>query len=157
LKSKNEEIVAIDSTSFFRKFCNFSPNLSTKIHTTVDENGIPIRILLSYGNVHDVQLAGELIENLNGKTALEDRGYDSEDFRKIIQNPCIPGRKNRKIEIQYDKELYKKRNVVERFFLKLKSFRENATMYEQKAQNFLILVFLASSIVITRSSSIHVC
>lgn len=92
-----------------------------------------------------------MIENLNVKTVLGDRGYDSYDFRKLIKNPCIPGRKNRKTEIQYDKELYKKRNVVERFFLKLKAFRKVATRYEQKAQNFLSLVFLASSIVIIRS------
>lgn len=101
-------------------------------------------------------MAGELIENLNVKTVLGDRGYDSDDFRKIIQNPCIPGRKNRKIEIEYDKELYKKRNVVERFFLKIKAFRKVATRYEQKAQNFLSLVFLASSIVVMRSFSVHV-
>ena len=101
-------------------------------------------------------MAGELIENLNVKTVLGDRGYDSDDFRKIIQNPCIPGRKNRKIEIEYDKELYKKRNAVERFFLKIKAFRKVATRYEQKAQNFLSLVFLAPSIVVMRSFSVHV-
>ena len=96
-------------------------------------------------------MAGELIENLNVKTVFGDRGYDSDDFRKIIQKPCISGRKNRKIEIEYDKELYKKRNVVERFFLKIKAFRNVATRYEQKAQNFLSLVLLATSVVIVRS------
>ena len=101
-------------------------------------------------------MAGELIEDLNVKTVLGDRGYDSDDFRKMIENPCIPGRKNRKIEIKYDKELYKKRNVVERFFLKLKAFRKVATRYEQKAQNFLSLVFLATSIVVMRGFSVHV-
>ena len=97
-----------------------------------------------------------MIENLQVKTVLGDRGYDSDDFRKMIENPCIPGRKNRKIEIKYDKELYKKRNVVERFFLKLKAFRKVATRYEQKAINFLSLVFLASSIVVMRGFSVHV-
>ena len=63
-----------------------------------------------------------MIENLNVKTVLGDRGYDANWFRKIIQNPCIPGRKNRKIEIEYDKELYKKRNVVESFSSKSKPF-----------------------------------
>jgi len=101
-------------------------------------------------------LEGELIESLNVKTVLGDRGYDSDDFRKMIENPCIPGRKNRKIEIEYDKELYKKSNVVERFFLKLKAFRKVATRYEQKAINFLSLVFLAASVVVMRGFSIHV-
>jgi len=107
--------------------------------------------LLSCGNVHDIKLAGKLIANLKKKTVLGDRGYDSDDFRKMIENPCIPGRKNRKIEIKYDTELYKKRNVVERFFLKLKAFRKVATRYEQKANNFLSLVLLAASVVIVRS------
>ena len=112
---------------------------------------MPMRILLSPGNVHDIKLSGKLIANLNVKTVLGDRGYDSDDFRKMIEKPCIPGRKNRKIEIEYDTELYKKRNVVERFFLKLKAFRKVATRYEQKAQNFLSIVFLAASVVFVRS------
>ena len=68
--------------------------------------------------------------------------------RHIIQIPCIPGRRNRKIPIIYDKELYKKRNVVERFFLKIKSFRKIATRYEQKALNFLSMVKLATFVVV---------
>ncbi len=68
--------------------------------------------------------------------------------RHIIQIPCIPGRRNRKIPIIYDKELYKKRNVVERFFLKIKSFRKIATRYEQKTLNFLSMVKLATFVVV---------
>jgi transposase len=111
---------------------------------------VPIRILLSAGNIHDVKLAGELIENLSVKTVLADRGYDSDDFRNTIENPCIPGCKNRKVEIKYDKEIYKKRNVVERFFMKIKRFRRISTRYEQTASSFLSMVKLVSSIVIMR-------
>jgi len=124
---------------------------TTKIHAIVDEKGVPIRILLSCGNVHDIKFAGKLIENLNVKTVLGDRGYDANWFRSMIENPCIPSQKNRKIPIVYDKELYKQRNAVERFFMKLKAFRKVATRYEQKAQNFLSLVLLCTSIVIIRS------
>ncbi len=109
---------------------------------------MPIRILLSAGNIHDVKLAGELIENLSVKTVLGDRGYDSDKFRKTIAQPCIPGRKNRKIEIKYDEELYKKRNVVERFFQKIKRFRRISTRYEQTASSFMGMVKFVSSIVI---------
>ena len=83
--------------------CGFT----TKIHTTVDENGMPMRILLSPGNVRDIKLAGKLTAK-----------FGINKLRMMIKNSCIPGRKNRKREIQYDKELYKKRNVVERFFQK---------------------------------------
>ena len=63
---------------------------------------------------------------------------------------------NRKEIIFYDKELYKKRNVVERFFLKIKAYRKIATRYEQKARNFLSLFLLVASIMIMRSISVHV-
>ena len=55
-----------------------------------------------------------------------------------------------------DEELYKKRNVVERFFLKIKAYRKIATRYKQKARNFLGLVKLASSIVIMRCMNVDV-
>ncbi|MEM7621303.1 MAG: transposase, partial [Pseudomonadota bacterium] len=45
----------------------------------------------------------------------------------------------------YDKELYKKRNLVERFFGRLKkSFRRIATRYEKSVKNFMALIKLAS-------------
>ena len=74
----------------------------------------------------------------------------------MIKNSVIPGRKNRKIEIEYDKKLYKQRNVVERFFLKIKAFRKVATRYEQTSNSFLGLVKLTASIVIIRSMNVDV-
>ena len=109
-----------------------------------------MRIILSERNRNDIKLADKLIENLSVKTVLGDRGYDSDDFRKTIQNPCIPGRRNRKIEIQYDKELYKKRNVVERFFQKIKRYRRISTRYEQTPSSFMGMVKFVSSLVIMR-------
>ena len=96
-------------------------------------------------------MAEQLIQGLSLKTVLGDRGYDSDNFRKIIKNPCIPGRKNRKIEIQYDRELYKQRNVVERFFQKIKRYRRISTRYEQTPLSFLGMVHFVSSLIIIRS------
>ena len=129
---------------------------TTKIHVATDLKGIPVRILLSKGNVHDIKLADKLIENLDVKTVLGDKGYDSDKFRKLIKNSVIPGRVNRKIPINYDKQLYKKRNVVERFFQKIKRFRRISTRYEQKAENFLSMVLFTSSIVIMKSMNVDV-
>jgi len=93
-------------------------------------NGVPIRIILSEGNRNDIKLADK--------------------FRETIQNSCIPDRKNRKIEIKYDEELYKKRNVVERLFMKIKKFRKISTRYEQTASSFMGMIKLVSSIVVVR-------
>ena len=40
--------------------------------------------------------------------------------------------------------LYRERNLIERFFSKLKHFREIATRYDKLAENFLAMVQLAS-------------
>ena len=58
--------------------------------------GIPIKMILSSGNRNDIKYAEELIKDLNAETVLADKGYDASWFRKIIPNPCIPCRKNRK-------------------------------------------------------------
>ncbi len=51
-------------------------------------------------------------------------GYDSNAHREFLRSqnniPVIPGRKNRKVKIEYDKSIYKLRGGIERFFGKLK-------------------------------------
>ena len=129
---------------------------TTKIHATVNEKGMPVRLILSEGNRNDIKFADKLVENLPAKTVLADKGYDTNWFRKLIPNPVIPPRRSRKEIILYDKELYRKRNVVERFFLKIKAYRKIATRYEQTANSFLGLIKLVSSIVIMRESNVDV-
>jgi transposase len=51
-------------------------------------------------------------------------------------------------ERTYDKEEYKKRNVVERFINVIKQCRRVATRYEKMARNFLGVVALASTFVL---------
>ena len=60
----------------------------------------------------------------------------------------IPPKRNRKVRRDYDKELYKDRNKVERFFNRLKHYRRIATRYDKTARNFLAFVLLASSLVL---------
>ena len=60
----------------------------------------------------------------------------------------IPPRSNRLVERAFDKEEYKKRNVVERFVNVIKQCRRVATRYEKTARNFLAVVSLASIFVL---------
>ena len=113
-------------------------------------------MILSEGNRNDIKFADKLIEGLNAESVLADKGYDANWFRSLIKNPVIPPRRNRKIQIEYDKELYKKRNVVERFFLKIKSYRKIATRFEQTARSYLSMVKLVASIVIMRFMNVDV-
>ncbi|SHM36990.1 Transposase DDE domain-containing protein, partial [Paracoccus solventivorans] len=53
--------------------------------------------------------------------------------------------RDRKVQRQVDPVLYRQRNLVERFFSKLKQFRKIATRYEKTAQNYLAAVLMACS------------
>jgi putative transposase len=79
---------------------------------------------------------------------LGDKGYDSDTLRQKIKDqggkPVIPPRKHRKVPPACDYALYKERNVVERFFNKLKHFRRGATRYDKLLANFMGFVKIAS-------------
>jgi transposase len=65
--------------------------------------------------------------------------------RKIT--PVIPPKANRRIKRETDFALYRERNLVERFFCKLKQFRAIATRYDKLASTFLAAVQLISAII----------
>jgi transposase len=69
-----------------------------------------------------------------------DRGYDNDGFRRTLEGnynvPVIPGRKNRKEAIVYDREKYKKRPFIERIFGKIKENRRLTVRYEKSDINF---------------------
>ena len=81
-----------------------------------------------------------------------DKGYDSDEFVKAIEAAeamaVIPPRENRIEQRKYDKELYKDRNLVERFWSRMKQFRRVATHYEKTACNFLGFVRVAAIMVL---------
>ena len=64
----------------------------------------------------------------------------------------IPPKRNRKDPICFSKHLYKARNLVERFFNKIKQFRRIATRFDKTAENFLAAVKLASVRIWLRSN-----
>ena len=82
---------------------------------------------------------------------LADKGYDSDHFVGVILEngtiPVIPSRRNRKEPRDYDKELYKERNLVERLFQKLKHYRRIETRYERLARNYQAMLCLVSTVI----------
>ncbi len=123
--------------------------LTTKIHALVDANGLPVVLKLTAGQAHDGRSAGDMLGSIGeGQVLLADRAYDSDALRAELAErgawaniPPIARRKNRPA---FSPFLYRYRNLVERFFNKLKHFRAIATRYEKHAQNYLALVKLAS-------------
>jgi transposase len=93
-------------------------------------------------------------ENIIASAAL-DKGYDTNAIRERLTmdgiEPVIPGRSHRVEPIAYDKEQYKQRNRVERYFNKLKQFRRIATRYEKHAFTFLAMVHIISAFISARN------
>jgi len=125
--------------------------LSTKIHAAVDALGNPLRLLLTEGQASEYGQADALIDGFQADYVLADKGYDSDHFVGIILEngaiPVIPSRMNRKEPRDYDKELYKERNLVERLFQKLKHYRRIATRYERLARNYQAMLCLVSTVI----------
>jgi putative transposase len=124
----------------------------SKIHAVVNPLGHPVAVKLTGSEAADsLQLPG-LIAGQVTDAVLADKGYDSNDNRQAIRKqgaqPCIPPRKNRTQPIEYDRHLYQERNVVERFFARIKQYRRVATRYDKKAANFLGFVWMASIAII---------
>ena len=122
--------------------------LNTKIHLAVDAVSLPIRAAVTDGPRADCKEAIPLIQNLPCKVLLADRGYDSDEIVEHAKNsgiqPIIPPKKNRKVQRKYDKNLYKKRHLVENAFLRLKRSRRGiATRYDKRLSPFVAFVHLA--------------
>ena len=120
----------------------------TKIHAAVTPLGHPVALELTGSEASDCPRLPGLIAGTETQAVLADKGYDSDANRDTIRaagaEPCIPPRKNRVHPIEYDRHLYHERNVVERYFARIKQYRRVATRYDKKAANFLGFVWLAS-------------
>lgn len=123
--------------------------LSTKLHAIVDEHGLPIRLALSQGQASDKGVGAELIASLTrARHVVADRGYDAralvEGIEAIGATAHIPTQRDRKVQRSVSRHIYRQRNLVERFFCKLKHLRRCATRFDKLARNFLAAVALAS-------------
>jgi transposase len=123
--------------------------LTTKIHAVVDACGLPIALKLTEGQAHDGRSAQDMLGSIEaGDILLADRAYDSDDLRKTLAErgawanvKPMPGRRNIPAFSDF---LYRYRNLVERFFNKLKHYRAVATRYDKQAENYLAGIKLAS-------------
>ncbi len=90
----------------------------TKLHVLVDAQGGLLACGLPPGQAHDRPPAEGLWERYNPDYVLADRSYDDDELRRYIvaqrAEPVIPGRRDRTVPIDYDRVLYRERNVVER-------------------------------------------
>ena len=104
---------------------------------------------LSAGQTSDYVGAAGLLRLLpRVNFLLADRGYDADWFRSDLIDmgitPCIPSKKNRKVQIPHDAALYKKRHKIENMFGRLKDWRRVAMRFDRRADIFLSACALAA-------------
>ena len=125
--------------------------MSTKIHAAVDALGNPVRLMITEGQTSDYQKADDLITGFQADYVIADKGYDSDAFVLAINSmgaeAVIPPRCNRKTLRDYDRDLYKERNLVECFFQKIKHYRRIATRYERLGINYSAMLILVSTLI----------
>lgn len=126
--------------------------MSTKIHAAVDGLGNLGRFRLTGGERHDITEAANLLDGLEQVgTVLADKAFDAASLlariRELGAKAVIPPRANRKESRDYDVHHYKSRNLIERFFSRIKQFRRIATRYDKLAVRFEAFISISAAFI----------
>ena len=115
----------------------------------VDAHGRPRVLCLTGGHTHDIRPVTQMLRRVSPTVrVIADKAYDSKALRETLAadnvKAIIPNRANRKQPFPFDAATYKRRNVVERTFCRLKDFRRVAMRYDRRADTFMATICLAA-------------
>src|ERR1700733_11027579 len=124
---------------------------NTKIHLVAANARTAIIFCLSPGEAHDAPVGRQLLLELGPLPVevplLMDRAYEGDETRQWVLEmnmiPVVPPKSNRREPWDYDRELYKKRNQIERLFRRLKGFRRIFSRFDKLDVVFLAFVYFA--------------
>ena len=122
----------------------------------MDACGLPVRLVLTPGQASDKTTFPILVEGLRlARDVVADRGFFARSIIERIEaggaSAHIPSQSNVRVRRVVDPEIYRQRNLVERFFNKLKHFRRIATRFDKLARNYLAAVLMAAARLWTRA------
>ncbi|TAZ52398.1 IS5 family transposase [Rhizobium ruizarguesonis] len=125
---------------------------STKIHAVVDGCGHPIALRITPGQRGDAPVAVPLLTPLPAsRLCAADTAYDSDTLRDFLTargtQPVIPNNPTRKRIQPFDPIAYKRRNIIERTFCRLKDWRRIATRYDKLMINFEATCYIAALVI----------
>ena len=135
--------------------------LGTKRHVLTDQLGIPVSVVITPANIHDMKAATDTLDSvvvverpIKKQNLCLDKGYDFPEMeRESIKRRYIlhiRHRRENKELIMHSKYYPKRRWVVERTNSWHNRFRKLLVRYEKKSENYLALVSLACCIIIYR-------
>lgn len=120
----------------------------------VDALGNLVRFVLMPGQRNDIMGVRPLIDGLAFDALLADKAFDANWLREGLAErgaqAVIPPRKHRKVQIDYDAEMYKWRHLVENYFAKIKEFRGIATRYDKTDDSFRASINLTATLIACR-------
>ena len=92
-----------------------------------------------------------LLHGIETGSVIADKRYESNRLLAFIRSKgakaVIPPKSNRREPWEYDRKLYRERNLIERAFNKLKHWRRIATRYDHRSLYFLSALYLVSSVI----------
>lgn len=113
--------------------------------------GLLARFHLTGGEAGDSPEALPLLGDLRPESLAADKAYDTDAILEHLADQgiqaVIPPRSHRIVQRDFDRHLYKNRNLVERFFCRIKQFRRIATRYDKLAERFASFVALAAAVI----------
>jgi transposase len=148
--------------------------LGSKRHVLTDKDGIPLSVVITSANTHDVTVAIDTVDSMVIKRSISsssssssspkpknnqkkkqnlclDKAYHSKELeQEIIKRGYIPHIRHRREEMKFKKKHRARRWVVERTNSWHNRFRKLFTRYEKKDENYLGLVQLANSLIVYR-------
>ena len=124
---------------------------TTKIHLVAADARTAVTFSLSPGQAHDAPEGRKLLRRLGDQREklplLMDRAYEGNETRQLALTlgfePVVPPLKTRLDPWEYDREMYKRRNEVERLFRRLKGFRRIFSRFEKLDVIFLGFIVFA--------------
>ena len=113
-----------------------------------------MRFVLLPGQRHDTIGVPPLIEGIAFGALLGDRAFDADWLRSDLDDrgaaAVIPPKTNRKGAINFDRDMYRWRHLIENTFATLKEFRAVATRYDKTDGSFRATINLAAAIIASR-------
>ena len=118
----------------------------------MDGHGRPVALAITPGQRGDAPVAIDLLRQVPPSQVLyADAAYDSDALRQVLLGrgtvPVIPNNSTRKRRHPFNRHLYRRRNVIERTFCRLKDLRRVATRYDRLACTYDATVCLAAIVI----------
>lgn len=136
--------------------------MGTKRSVLTDENGLPLAVVLSGANTHDIKLLEETLDHIvvlrpepdeeHPQNLCLDAGYTGSQ-EKVEQHGYtshIRPRGEEKKELEHNPNFRARRWVVEVTHSFFNRFRKLLVRFEKKASNYLALIQFACAIIVWR-------